>query len=106
MRSKPSKKDEPDDGAEWLMISLTATISRPDGIFGTDRIGGYCDPEHFNPTLINKKFNHPPQSLRVKRRRKGKIDRHKTLHAEGPEIRRAAKATNGRSDKRRPNDDR
>ena len=35
-------------------------------------IGGYCDPEHFNPTLINKKFNHPPQSLRVKRRRKGK----------------------------------
>jgi hypothetical protein len=31
------KKDEPDDRAEWLMISLTATISRPDGIFGTDR---------------------------------------------------------------------
>jgi hypothetical protein len=31
------KKDEPDDRAEWLMISLTASISRPDEIFGTDR---------------------------------------------------------------------
>ena len=31
------KKNEPDDRAEWLMISLTATISRPDEIFGTDR---------------------------------------------------------------------
>src|SRR5215510_1230451 len=31
------KKDEPDDRAKWLMISLTATISRPDEIFGTDK---------------------------------------------------------------------
>ena len=31
------KKDEPDDRAEWLMISLTASSSRPDEIFGTDR---------------------------------------------------------------------
>jgi hypothetical protein len=29
-------KDAPDDGAELLMISLTATISRPDEVFGRD----------------------------------------------------------------------
>jgi hypothetical protein len=29
------KKDELGDGAEWLRVSLTATISRPDEIFGT-----------------------------------------------------------------------
>jgi hypothetical protein len=32
------KKDEPDDQAEWLMISLTATISRPDEVFGRDTL--------------------------------------------------------------------
>ena len=31
------KKDEPDDRAEWLMISLTSSISRPDEVFGRDR---------------------------------------------------------------------
>ena len=31
------KKDEPDDRAEGLMISLTSSISMPDEIFGTDR---------------------------------------------------------------------
>ena len=30
------KKDEPDDRAEWLMISLTASISTRDEVFGTD----------------------------------------------------------------------
>jgi hypothetical protein len=30
------KKDEPDDRAEWLMISLTASSSMRDGIFGSD----------------------------------------------------------------------
>jgi hypothetical protein len=30
-------KDEPDDGAEWLMTSLTPNISRPDEVFGRDR---------------------------------------------------------------------
>jgi hypothetical protein len=30
------KKDEPDDQAEWLMISLTTSISRPDEVFGRD----------------------------------------------------------------------
>jgi hypothetical protein len=29
-------KMRPDDGAEWLKISLTASISRPDEIFGRD----------------------------------------------------------------------
>ena len=29
-------KDAPDDGAEWLMTALTASISRPDEIFGMD----------------------------------------------------------------------
>ena len=31
------KKDEPDDRAELLMISLTASISTRDGVFGRDR---------------------------------------------------------------------
>src|SRR5262245_51837772 len=31
------KKDEPDDQAEWLMISLTAGNSRQDEVFGRDR---------------------------------------------------------------------
>src|SRR5215475_12962978 len=30
------KKDEPDDRAEWLMISLTASMSTRDGVFGRD----------------------------------------------------------------------
>jgi hypothetical protein len=30
------KKDEPDDQAEWLMISLTASNSRLDEVFGRD----------------------------------------------------------------------
>jgi hypothetical protein len=30
------KKDEPDDRAEWLMISLSASISTRDGVFGRD----------------------------------------------------------------------
>src|SRR5262249_88802 len=30
------KKDEPQDQAEWLMISLTASSSRPDEVFGMD----------------------------------------------------------------------
>jgi hypothetical protein len=30
------KKDEPDDRAEWLMISLTASSSMRDGGFGSD----------------------------------------------------------------------
>src|SRR5262249_33604666 len=33
------KKDEPDDRAEWLMISLTASSSRRDEVFGRDRDG-------------------------------------------------------------------
>jgi len=33
------KKDEPDDRAEWLMIHLTASISRRDDVFGRDRLG-------------------------------------------------------------------
>jgi len=33
-------KNEPDDGAERLMISLTASSSRPDGIFVMDRRNG------------------------------------------------------------------
>jgi hypothetical protein len=32
------KKDEPDDPAEWLMIPLTASISRRDEVFGRDRM--------------------------------------------------------------------
>jgi hypothetical protein len=31
------KKDEPDDQTEWLMISLTASNSRQDGVFGRDK---------------------------------------------------------------------
>jgi hypothetical protein len=31
------KKDEPEDRAEWLMISLTTSISRLDEVFGRDR---------------------------------------------------------------------
>jgi hypothetical protein len=31
------KKDEPEDRAEWLMISLTTSISRRDEVFGRDR---------------------------------------------------------------------
>jgi hypothetical protein len=34
------KKDEPDDEAEWLMVSLTASSSRPDEVFGRDRYRG------------------------------------------------------------------
>jgi hypothetical protein len=34
------KKDEPDDRAEWLMISLTASMSTRDEVFGTDRRKG------------------------------------------------------------------
>ena len=30
-------KDESDDQGEWLMISLTSSISMPDEIFGRDR---------------------------------------------------------------------
>jgi hypothetical protein len=30
------KKDEPEDRAEWLMISLTTSISRRDEVFGRD----------------------------------------------------------------------
>jgi hypothetical protein len=30
------KKDEPDDQAEWLMVSLTASISMQDEVFGRD----------------------------------------------------------------------
>jgi hypothetical protein len=30
-------KDEPDDRAEWLMISLTVSISKRDEVFGRDR---------------------------------------------------------------------
>jgi hypothetical protein len=29
-------KDESDDRAEWLLISLTSSISRPDEVFGRD----------------------------------------------------------------------
>jgi hypothetical protein len=32
----PRNKNEPDDGAECLMTSLTASISRPDEVFGRD----------------------------------------------------------------------
>jgi hypothetical protein len=31
-------KDELDDRAEWLMISLTASISMRDQVFGRDRL--------------------------------------------------------------------
>jgi hypothetical protein len=31
------KKDEPDDEAEWLMVSLTTSSSSPDEVFGRDR---------------------------------------------------------------------
>jgi len=31
-------KDEPDDRAEWLMISLTASSSMRDEVFGRDRV--------------------------------------------------------------------
>src|SRR5262252_7403853 len=34
------KKDEPDDRAGWLMISLTASNSRRDGVFGRDNTHG------------------------------------------------------------------
>jgi hypothetical protein len=43
------KKDEPDDRAEWLMISLTASMSTRDGVFGRDRYGNepvHCIPFH------------------------------------------------------------
>jgi hypothetical protein len=32
-------EEEPGDGAEWLMISLTASSSRRDEVFGRDRLG-------------------------------------------------------------------
>jgi hypothetical protein len=32
-------KDAPDDRAEWLMISLTASISMRDEVYGRDRPG-------------------------------------------------------------------
>src|SRR5262249_44548820 len=35
--AKHRKYDEPDDQAEWLMISLTASNSRLDEFFGRDR---------------------------------------------------------------------
>jgi hypothetical protein len=41
-------KDEPEDGAEWLMISLTASISMRDEVFGRDT--GFI--EHYLLLLI------------------------------------------------------
>jgi hypothetical protein len=35
--SNHRNKDEPDDRAEWLMISLTASISTRDEVFGRER---------------------------------------------------------------------
>jgi hypothetical protein len=47
------KNDEPDDRAEWRMISLTATISRPDEISGTDSEYMYELADHTgNPIAI------------------------------------------------------
>jgi hypothetical protein len=37
-------KDESDDRAEWLTISLTSSISRPDEVFGRDNDRGYLCP--------------------------------------------------------------
>jgi hypothetical protein len=35
------KEDGPDDQAEWLMLSLTASMSTRDEVFGRDRDGLY-----------------------------------------------------------------
>jgi len=54
-------KDAPDNGAELLMISPTATISRPDEIFGADsgdfRRLSFCNGarvDFFRAGLINR----------------------------------------------------
>jgi hypothetical protein len=64
-------KNEPDDGAEWLKISLTATVSRSDEIFRTD--GMSIDLQH-PPRIFEQNLpryflirRHPPDRRKLLR---------------------------------------